>query len=151
MVDPTIQIVNGRLYGPYHNWYGAVASRFFRELRDNGLILGNRCGSCGKVFLPPRSVCPGCLSDIDEWVELPSIGTLTAYTVVYYSYSDHCQPKQPPYALGIIRLDGADTGLCHLLEEVKFEEIRIGMKVEAVFSRNRKGNILDIAYFKPSF
>ncbi len=149
MGEAILQELDGRLYGPYHNWHGAVASRFFRELRDNGLIFGNRCGQCGKLFLPPRSVCPECFVSIEQWVQLPGTGTLMAYTVVHYSYSNHCQPKQPPYALGIIRLDWADTGLCHLLDEVGFEEIRIGMRLVAVLSQERKGNILDIAYFKP--
>lgn len=149
MAEASVQWVDGRLYGPYHNWYGAVASRFFRELRDKALIFGNKCGSCGMVFAPPRSVCPNCLDNIEEWVQLPGTGSLTAYTVVHYSYSDHCQPRKPPYALGIIRLDGAHTGLCHLLGEVELDEIRVGMKVVAVPSQERKGNILDIAYFKP--
>jgi len=55
-----------------------------------------------------------------------------------------------PYPVGIIKLDGADTGMCHLLGEVVPEDIKIGMRVEAVFQEQRKGNILDIAYFKPA-
>jgi hypothetical protein len=71
------------------------------------------------------------------------------YTSVHYSFGREYQPMDPPYLLGIIRLDGADTGLCHFLGETSFEELRVGMKVEAVFKENREGNILDIAYFRP--
>ena len=57
---------------------------------------------------------------------------------------------EAPYPVGIIKLDGADTGMCHLLGEMLVEDIKIGMRVEAVFRQDRKGNILDVAFFKPA-
>jgi uncharacterized OB-fold protein len=55
-----------------------------------------------------------------------------------------------PVAYGIIKLDGADTGFVHMLGEVDLDKIKIGMRVKAVFREDeRKGNILDINYFKP--
>jgi uncharacterized protein len=53
-----------------------------------------------------------------------------------------------PFAYGIIKLDGADTGLPHYLGEVEFEKIKIGMRVEPIFRKERQGTILDIKYFK---
>ena len=50
---------------------------------------------------------------------------------------------------GIIKLDGSDTSLVHLLGEINPDDIKIGMRVEAVFSQETKGSIQDIAYFKP--
>lgn len=35
------------------------------------------------------------------------------------------------------------------LGEVDFDQLKIGMKVQAVFKEERVGNILDIKYFKP--
>jgi uncharacterized OB-fold protein len=149
MSDSTPHVVEGRLYVPYHNWYGMVASRFFSEIRDHKRILGTRCASCEKVYMPPRSTCPLCLASLEEWVELPPTGDLITYTVVKYAYSRYYQPAEPPYPVGIVRLDGAHTGLCHLLGEVEIDGIAVGMRVEAVFRDERKGNILDIAYFRP--
>ena len=54
-----------------------------------------------------------------------------------------------PFIYGIILLDGADTGLTHFLGEVDPEDMRIGMRVEAVFQEEREGSILDIKYFRP--
>jgi uncharacterized OB-fold protein len=150
MAERDVHVVDGRLRVPYNNWFGALASSFFTELRDNKRIRGTRCSECAKVYMPPRSVCPDCLSQLDEWVDLPGTGTLVSYTIVRYTYGDYYQPDKAPYPLGIIELDGADTGLCHLLGEVRPEEIAIGMRVQAVFREERKGNILDIAYFKPA-
>ena len=142
-------LVEGRLYVPYRNLYGTLASKFFVDLRDHKRLIGVKCSSCKKVYMPPRSVCADCFSVLKEWVELPPTGVLIAYTIVNYSYSSYYQPYEPPYIVGIIKLDGADTGLCQFLGEVRPEDIKIGMRVQAVFKEERKGEILDIAYFKP--
>jgi len=46
--------------------------------------------------------------------------------------------------------DGADTGLAHLVAEYREGELRSGLRVEAVFREERKGDILDICYFRPA-
>jgi hypothetical protein len=83
-----------------------------------------------------------------DWVELGNTGTLITYTVVRYALP-FIQPQKPPYALGVIHLDGAHTGFLHLLGEIDLEKIKVGMRVQAVFRVVREGNLLDIEYFKP--
>ena len=131
----------------YQYSVGAVGTRFFTELRDNKKILGMRCPACHLVYFPPRATCHRCLAKLDEWVELSDQGTLITYTVVHYS--EPVQPQEPPFAYGLIRLDGADTCICHFLGEVDPESINIGMRVKAVFREKGEGNMLDIRYFKP--
>jgi len=126
---------------------GKVGTRFFTELKDNKKILGTRCPECDLVYFPPRSICGTCLSRLDEWKELGDEGTLMTYTVVHYPSPAH--PVEPPFAYGIIKLDGADTCISHLMGEVDFEKIVIGMRVHAVFQEKRSGNMFDIKYFKP--
>lgn len=145
----TPHIVPGRLYVPYFNYYGALGSEFCRRLRDNKKITGVKCSQCRKVYVPPRSVCATCFNNLSELVEVSSKGTLLTYTVIHYTYSPNYQPADVPYACGIIQLDGADTGLCHLLGEVDLDKITIGIRVEAVFKDKGEGNILDIQYFRP--
>jgi len=73
-------------------------------------------------------------------------------TVLTYAVDHESKPIQPmatPIVYGIIQLDGADTGFVHMLGEVDPEQLRVGMKVQAVFKEERVGNILDIKYFKP--
>jgi uncharacterized OB-fold protein len=149
MAEQDVHVVEGRLRVPYNNWYGSFITAFFRELRDHKRLRGTRCRSCDKVHMPPRPICPKCFSRLDEWVDLPETGTLLTYTIVHSTYGKYYQPMEPPYPLGIIKLDGADTGMCHLLGEVSQEDISIGMRLLAVFREERRGNILDIAYFKP--
>jgi len=70
------------------------------------------------------------------------------YTVIRYPVP-HIQPQSPPFVVGIIKLEGADTGITHLLGEVDLDHIEIGMRVKAVFREVPEGNLLDISYFKP--
>jgi uncharacterized OB-fold protein len=51
----------------------------------------------------------------------------------------------------VIAIDGSDGGFLHTLGEVEPDEIRIAMRVEAVWKpvSERTGSILDIAYFRP--
>jgi uncharacterized OB-fold protein len=142
-------IVNQKLVINYRYFAGKVGSRFFSQLRDKKKILGIRCNKCNLVYLPPRSTCGRCFSQLKKWVPLSDKGTLQTYTVVY-----HPQPTYPlkvPFAYGVIRLDGADTGIGHLLGEVDFSRLHVGMRVQAVFKEDRQGNMMDINYFKPLY
>jgi len=63
--------------------------------------------------------------------------------------SEPSYPIKTPFAYGIIKLDGAGTGFAHIIGEVSPKDLRIGMRVQAVFKDKRVGSILDIKYFKP--
>ena len=139
----------GKMAVPYRTFVGAVASKFFIEMRDNKKIMGMRCPQCKLVYMPPRLICGKCFSQLDEWVELDGKGTLLTYTVVNYKEPTQPPDVNPPFIYGIVQLDGADTGLLHLIGGVKPEEVSVGMKIQAEFKDKREGNILDIKYFKP--
>ena len=137
----------GKIKVPYEWSVGEYGSRFFYELRENKKIWATRCPGCKKVFIPPRKTCPDCFTPIGEWLEVGPKGRLVTFTIVRYSAQIH--PIPAPLAIGIIQLDGADTGLVHLIGGVEVEEIRSGMRVKPVFKEEGKGNLLDISYFEP--
>jgi hypothetical protein len=140
-------VVHQDLKVPYRYSMGATTSRFFIEIRDNQRIMGIRCPRCNVVFVPPRTTCARCFSQLHDWVEVGKQGTLETYTQVHYSTP--VQPAAAPFYYGVIKLDGADTGLAHRVGELAGKEPRIGMRVQAIFREERKGNMLDILYFKP--
>jgi len=141
-------VVEGKMALPYQYFAGTVGSTFLVALRDEQKILGIRCDTCNKVFIPPRATCERCFSDLtDKWVELPGTGIVTGFTVV--RYEEPYQPKKPPFVLALIRLDGADTPFVHLLESGDPAELQIGLKVKAVFAEKRIGSLLDISHFAP--
>lgn len=140
-------IVEGIIDIPNTYSAGAVGSRFLVELRDNKKIMGVKCHECNRVYVPPKSTCKDCFAQLTEWVEVSNKGTLLTYTVDCHSNS--VQPVEPPIVYGVIRLDGADTGLVHMLGEVDMEDLKIGMRLEALFKDERQASILDIKYFRP--
>jgi uncharacterized protein len=133
---------------PYHWWAGDTASRFFVALRDEQKIWGNRCASCGIVRVPPRISCPICFHGSHSgWVEVSDEGVVKTFTIARRQLA--ALKQGVPVIFGLILLDGADTSLLHYIWEVSPEAVQIGMRVKAIFSETRKGDILDIAHFVP--
>ena len=124
--------------------YGRI-SRFFKELMQNKKIMGTKCPKCGVVFCPPTSDCPNCWVPT-EWLEVGPRGTLLHYVIINLPalWMDH----DVPYTMGLIKLDGADTGLMHFVDETDKAKLKNGLRVEAVFKEERKGYVTDIDTFK---
>jgi len=142
-------VVEGKMALPYQYFAGATGSKFIVALRDEHKILGVRCDTCDKTFIPPRQTCERCFSNLtDRWVEIAATGEVTGFTVI--RYAEPYQPKAPPYVLALVKLDGADTPIAHLLECGQIEDARVGMRVQAVFSEEPKDNILAISHFEPA-
>jgi uncharacterized OB-fold protein len=74
-------------------------------------------------------------------------GTVESFTVVRYTHEMH--PVKAPLAYALIRLDGADGALLHLIGGIDPDRLKVGMRVKAVFAEQREGSILDIRHFEP--
>lgn len=141
-------VVEGKLALPYQYFAGRTGSRFLIALRDEKKILGIRCEHCGKVFVPPRKDCERCQSDLSgKWVELEGSGEVVSFTIV--RYDDKHLPRKAPYALALIRLDGADTPLLHIVGGIDPERVTVGLRVRPVFAAATTSTILDIDHFAP--
>jgi len=128
---------------------GRAPSRFLRGLAQRR-ILAQRCPECEKVYVPPRGACPTCGVPTDAEVELPHTGTITTFCVVNIPFAGRA--VEIPYVCASVLLDGADVALFHLIQEVPSEEVRMGMRVEAVWAPPAEmGPTLEsIRYFRPS-
>lgn len=147
MSDPVIE-VRGRVEVPYRWSYGRSLGRFFIETRDAKRLWGARCLGCSAVIVPPVSLCGRCFRETErEWVPIADRGVLDTWTTVFLPFPG--QPTEPPYTFGLIKLDGADTHFAHLVREIDPKDLRRGMRVEAVWSEERKGDLYDIAHFRP--
>jgi uncharacterized OB-fold protein len=124
-------------------------SRFLRALAD-GRLLGERCPACGKVYIPPRGACPADGVPTAEEVELADSGTVTTFCVVNVPYPG--QRVAPPYVTAAILLDGADIAIQHLILGCEASEVRMGMRVTAVWKpREQWGTTPEnIDHFRPS-
>jgi uncharacterized OB-fold protein len=143
--DPIVVEVQG--HSNFLVTIGNTGHEFLTQIRDNKTIMGIKCPGCKNVYVPPRLHCPTCFAKLTEWVKLSGRGTLETYTIV--RYKEEYMPNEPPYAYGVIKLDGATTGMVHLIGGVDLNKIKVGMKMEPVFKEQREGSILDIEYFKP--
>jgi uncharacterized OB-fold protein len=124
-------------------------SAFYRGLAE-GRILGQRCPTCGKVYVPPRSACPADGTPTTDEVELPDRGTVTTFCIVNVPFLG--QRITPPYVSAYVLLDGADIAFLHLILDIPAEEVRMGMRVEAVWKpREEWGTTIEnISHFRPT-
>ncbi|MCW2813037.1 MAG: hypothetical protein JWN84_492 [Nocardioides sp.] len=124
-------------------------SAFYRGLLE-GRILGQRCPTCHKVYVPPRSACPvDGVATTDE-VELADRGTVTTFCIVNVPFLG--QKIKPPYVSAYVLLDGADIAFLHLILDVPAEEVHMGMRVKAVWKpREEWGTTIEnISHFSPT-
>ena len=124
-------------------------SAFYRGLAE-GRILGQRCPKCGKVYVPPRGACPVDGVPTKDEVELPDHGIVTTFCVVNVPFLG--QKIQPPYVSAYVLLEGADIGFLHLIQGVAADEVRMGMRVKAVWKpREEWGTTIEnITHFEPT-
>lgn len=135
----------GQIAVPCTWWVGEVGSRFLIALRDEKKILGNRCKSCNRVYVPPRKNCGRCFVDIDDWLELGDEGAVIAHTIVRHEFKLH--PVDVPFAYALIKLDGADVAFLHIITD-NLDSLKNGVRVRARFREERTGHILDIESFE---
>ena len=122
---------------------------FLRGLEE-GKLLGARTGKDGKVYFPPKEADPATGLELDNFIELPDKGTVTTFAIINIPFAG--QRIKPPYVAAYVLLDGADIAFLHLIQEIDATEVRMGMRVEAVWKpREEWGLGIDnIEYFKPT-
>lgn len=145
-----IIIESGDARQPFRYAVGLHGSKFLQELRDRRKFTGIRCPGCQKVYVPPRRVCGECFMEMQEFVEVGPGGRIATFTILRYAFIDPetGEPKPVPYGYGFIRLDGADNLFQHYIHIEDESRIKIGARVEPVFSESRKGTVKDILCFR---
>jgi hypothetical protein len=124
-------------------------SLFYSSVAE-GKLVGQRCPTCQKVYIPPRSACPADGTPTAEEVPLPDTGTITTFCIVNVPFLG--QRITPPYVSAYVLLDGADIALLHLILDIPAEEVRMGMRVKAVWKpREEWGTTIEnISHFAPT-
>jgi uncharacterized OB-fold protein len=144
--DPgTAEVTPGMTITPVRLHYMHTASPgesfYLRGLAERRL-LGQRCGVCGQVYVPPRGTCPADGVPTREEVELSESGTVTTFCIVNVGYPG--QKVTPPYVAAQILLDGADIAFGHLVLGCDASEVRMGMRVKAVWGDE------GVSHFEPN-
>jgi uncharacterized OB-fold protein len=126
----------------------------FLKLPEDGdpYLEGQKCGSCGSIFLGGRSVCSKCgARDQMKAVKLSNRGALYAYSIVHRSFPG----VEVPYVSAIVDLEGGGTVKGNLIGiDPDPEKIEFGMPVEVVYKdalgrKDREGNSYISYFFQP--
>ena len=129
---------------------GEAMGRYLAELKE-GKLIARSCRKCARVMIPPRMFCERCFRATDDWVYVKDTGTVNTFSLCYVSW-DVRRLKQPEIP-AVIEIDGASPGMgiLHLIRKVAPKNVRIGMRVAAVWkpASQRTGSITDIAYWAP--
>jgi uncharacterized OB-fold protein len=132
-------------------WDAGVAIGRYLDGLKGGELTGVRCRKCRRTVIPPRSFCEWCFRPMDDWVTLPDTGAVNTFSLCYVTWDMRylTEPEIP----AVIDIDGTRpaVGIMHMLGDVDPDEVRIGMKVQAVWKepQEREGSILDIRHFAP--
>jgi uncharacterized OB-fold protein len=132
---------------PYKHSTGEIIGRFLAGLKEQKRIWGQRVTGQG-VVVPPLGYSETDGSPGGEWVEVQPTGTVTAVALVREAV-ERLHPYPAPFAFVLVRLDGADTALAHVVKD-DLGKLRVGARVEAVWRPDdeRVGSIRDIACFR---
>jgi uncharacterized OB-fold protein len=129
---------------------GVAIGRYLAELKA-GRLMGVRCNRCHRTVIPPRNFCEWCFRPMDDWVALPDTGTVNTFSLCYVTWD--MQVLTEPEIPAVIDIHGTRpaVGIMHMLSEVQPDDVKIGMKVQAVWkpAEEREGSILDVRYFRP--
>jgi uncharacterized OB-fold protein len=131
---------------PYKRSLGPVIGAFLTGLTQQR-ILGIRSGD--RVLCPPLEWNPETGTELahDELVEVGPAGTVASWSWVATPTEQH--PLDHPFAFALIRLDGADTTLVHVVDAGSIGAMSTGMRVVPRWKENRVGHITDIDAFAP--
>ena len=134
---------------PYKHSTGETIGRFLAGLKEQKKIWGQRVTGQG-VVVPPVGYSEVDGSPAGDWVEVQPTGVVTAVAHVHTPIAG-LHPCVAPFAFVLVKLDGADTALAHVVRD-RLDALRVGSRVEAVWAPDgeRRGTIHDIACFRIS-
>jgi uncharacterized OB-fold protein len=147
MSESEVLHASHRLEYPYARSVGPVIGAFLTGLRE-GRLYGVR-GAGGSVIVPPTEYDPTTGEDTGEMVEVGPGGTVETWAWVAHPLPKH--PLDRPFAWALIRLDGADTALLHVVDAGGPDALTAGDRVTVRFrpAAERIGSMADIEAFVP--
>lgn len=128
---------------------GPFVERFYAGLGQKKFV-GNQCPQCKTTYVPPRSICGCCWKPLTQWVELQEQGELVNFTVAHVDArgADLAAPK----VLGMVKLEGGGPKTLPVFGEIKGvapDQVKVGMKLSAVWAAEPKGEVSDLSHFQP--
>ncbi|MFD4139395.1 Zn-ribbon domain-containing OB-fold protein [Streptomyces sp. NPDC058572] len=114
---------------------GRATSAYLEALAERRIV-GERCPSCHKVYVPPRGACPTCGVATTDQVEAGPRGTVTTFCIVNIKAKN--LDIEVPYVYAHIALDGADLALHARIGGIPYDQVRMGLRVEPVWTEGAR-------------
>ncbi|OWY63513.1 hypothetical protein B7486_52705 [cyanobacterium TDX16] len=130
---------------PFSRTLGPAQTAFFTGLRE-GIIVGAK-GANGQVIVPPVEYDPLTGEALEELVEVGQAGEVTSWAWVNEPGDKHVLDH--PFAFALIKLDGADQPMVHVVDAGDESAMSTGMRVQVRWKDEREGHINDIEAFVP--
>jgi uncharacterized OB-fold protein len=149
MSDGPVRSIRTPIALDYRYTPGRAASRFLRAVAE-GRLIGQRCPVCGKVYVPPRGSCPTDGVPTEEEVVLADRGVVTTFCVVNVPFAGG-HTIEMPYVAASVLLDGADLAVQHQVQGIPADQVRIGLRVQAVWRPREEWepSLENISHFRP--
>lgn len=145
-----VQSVRTPIRMEYTTTPGQALSAYLKAMKEKR-ILGNKCPVSGQVFVPPRGVSPVAGVRVTEMVEVADVGYVESFNVTRLPIKGRDDLK-PPYVSAWVVPDGANTGSISLVAGIEPEDVRIGMRVRAVWKPDDEleESAANILYWEPT-
>jgi uncharacterized OB-fold protein len=149
--------VETRLAIDYRFAAGPYIGKAWTDLRDKGILWGNRCPNCGSLHVPPVIMCAPCHITLPEfpegWEQLSGKGYLDSWYNISLPQMDLLGRTEPDvYIHAVVWLDGGGA-LYHFLNVSPGSEedgkLKRGLRVQMELKppEERRGEREDIKYF----
>src|SRR2546427_8145326 len=109
--------------------------RFWGEIGSRYNLYGSKCGNCGTLDFPPRTVCPDCgrrSFGKMERVKLKGNGTVVSFSFFFKQKTAYEMMK--PYVVAIVEMEEGCRVTSQIVD-VDPATVKIGMQVNAAFRK----------------
>ena len=106
--------------------------KYWREIPQRYRLEAGKCKKCGKLFLPPRSICDKCRSRRFETVRLSDSGKIHTFSVIRVPPSGF--GSQVPYVLAVVEFKEG-VKLTMQIADCTPDEVKVGSKVRVEFRK----------------
>jgi uncharacterized OB-fold protein len=108
------------------------ASAPFFDGAARGVLMLQRCRTCGRFAFPITEVCTNCLGTEIEWAESSGEGTLHTFGVMHHLYHPGFA-QELPYNVAVVEL--AEGPRMSARVDAPNDTLEVGMALKAAFEK----------------
>ncbi|MGZ4796753.1 MAG: Zn-ribbon domain-containing OB-fold protein [Acidimicrobiia bacterium] len=127
---------------------GRAPSKYLRGMAE-GKLIGQKAVGSDQVYLPPRGSDPTSGAPTEIEVEVSQNGTVTTFCITNIPGLSESAPEVP-YIAAQILLDGANTPYLGLVQGIPVDDVRMGLRVRAVWDENLRPDARCLKWFEPN-